>query len=74
MKMLTIIEGKIELKERGSEVLKFNDSLLLSMECLLEAIHRNKVVEVDGVKNLEGEVAALSKEYGLVKKCDKAAF
>lgn len=30
------------------------------MERLLEAICKNKVAEVDGVKNLEGELAALS--------------
>ena len=46
--------------KRVSEVLKFNSSRLLSMERLLEAICKNKVAEVDGVKNLEGELAALS--------------
>jgi hypothetical protein len=56
------LEGKIELKEEvkwGSEVLKFNNSRLLSMERLLEAIYKSKVADVDGVKNLEGEVLLL---------------
>ena len=50
------LEGKIELKEEvkwGSQVLKFNNSRLLSMERLLEAIYKSKVADVDGVKKLE---------------------
>jgi hypothetical protein len=56
-----------ELREevkRVGEVLKFNNSRMLSMERLLEAIYKNKVAEVDGVKNLEGEVAALRGDIG----------
>ncbi len=51
-----------ELKEevkRVSEALKFNNSRSLSMERLLEAIYKSKVADVEKVKGLEGEVAAL---------------
>ena len=47
------------MRNRVSESLKFNNSRLLSLERLLEAIYRNKVADVEKVKNLEGEVAAL---------------
>jgi hypothetical protein len=56
-----------ELKEevkRVSEALKFNNSRSLSMERLLEAIYKSKVADVDKVKGLEGEVAALRSDIG----------
>ncbi len=56
-----------ELKEevkRVSEALKFSNSRSLSMERLLEAIYKNKVADVEKVKSLEGEVAALRSDIG----------
>ena len=56
-----------ELKEevkRVSEALKFTNSRSLSMERLLEAIYKNKVADVEKVKSLEGEVAALRSDIG----------
>jgi hypothetical protein len=51
-------EIKREVKG-NSDALKFTNSRLLGMERLLEAIYKSKVADVEKVKNLEGEVAAL---------------
>ena len=54
----TVFELKEEIK-RNSEALKFNNSRMLSMERLQEAIYKTKTSDVDKVKNIENEVAAL---------------
>ena len=66
-----------ELKEevkRVSEALKYNNSRSLSMERLLEAIYKNKVADVEKVKSLEGEVAALRSDIGKLTAVLTQAF
>ena len=61
------VQMNFELREevkRASEALKFNNSRMLSMERLLEAIYKNKVADVDKAKNLEGELAGLRVDVG----------
>jgi hypothetical protein len=55
-------QANFELKREvkgNSDALKFNNSRLLSMERLLEAIYKSKVTDVEKMKNIEGEVSAL---------------
>ena len=60
--------------KRGSEALKFNNSRMLSMERLLEGIYKNKVGDLERMKNLEGEVAALRSDLGLLTSTLKEIF
>ena len=71
------VQANFELKQEvkgNSEALKFNNSRLLSMERLLEAIYRHKVADIDKVKCLEGEVAALRTDLNLLTSTLKEVF
>ena len=66
-----------ELKEevkRVGEALKISNSGTLFMERLLEAIYKNKVADVEKVKSLEGEVAALRSDISKLTAVLSHAF
>lgn len=61
------LQVSFELKEevkRVSEALKFNNSRLLGLERLQEAVCKSRIVEVDKAKSIEVELAGLRVDVG----------